>query len=425
MSTSIQAIRGMNDLLPSQSPLWHYLEERFARIVAAYGYSEIRTPVLEETRLFKRAVGEVTDIVEKEMYTFDDRNGESLTLRPELTAGTVRAGIEHGLLYNQTQKLWYFGQAFRYERPQKGRYRQFHQFGVEVFGYDGPDIEAEILLMVWRLWKELGIADRIRLEINSIGSNAARAVYRELLVAYFSQFPEQLDEDSKRRLHANPLRILDSKNPEMQALIEGAPKLIDHLDEESRVHFEALKAHLRAAGLDFVVNPRLVRGLDYYNRTVFEWTTEALGAQGTVCAGGRYDGLVEQLGGKPTPGVGFGMGAERVVALLEQIDLSGKLPGGADVYVVAAGERAEGHALVLAESLRDALPALRLLSNLGGGNFKKQMKRADASGARLALVLGEDELATGRIAIKFLREERAQETVALTELSVRLRELLV
>lgn len=424
MTNNIQAIRGMNDLLPAESPRWQYLEDSFKRIVASYGYSEIRTPVLEETRLFKRAVGEVTDIVEKEMYTFDDRNGESLTLRPELTAGTVRAGIEHGLLYNQTQKLWYFGQAFRYERPQKGRYRQFHQFGVEVFGFDGPDIEAEILLMVWRLWKQLGIADKIRLELNSIGSNAARAAYRDKLVAYFSQHSDLLDEDSKRRLHANPLRILDSKNPAMQALIEGAPKLLDHLDEESLRHFEGLKARLSAAGLDFVVNPRLVRGLDYYNRTVFEWTTTALGAQGTVCAGGRYDGLVEQLGGKPTPGVGFGMGAERVVALLEQIDLSTKLPAVADVYVVAVGDAAEGRVLSLAESLRDCLPALRVLTNLGGGNFKKQMKRADASGARLALILGEDELAAGQIGVKFLRREQAQETMALSELSERLPEIL-
>ena len=424
MSTQIQAIRGMNDLLPSESPRWQFLEDSFKRTVASYGYSEIRTPVLEETRLFKRAVGEVTDIVEKEMYTFDDRNGDSLTLRPELTAGTVRAGIEHGLLYNQTQKLWYFGPAYRYERPQKGRYRQFHQFGVEVFGFDGPDIEAEILLMVWRLWKTLGIAGQIRLEINSIGSNAARMAYREKLIAYFSQFPDQLDEDSRRRLHANPLRILDSKNPAMQDLIEAAPKLIDHLDEESRAHFEGLKARLTAAGLEFVVNPRLVRGLDYYNRTVFEWTTTALGAQGTVCAGGRYDGLVEQLGGKPTPGVGFGMGAERVVALLEQVDLSTKLRAPADVYLVAAGERAEAESLLIAERLRDAMPDLRLVTNLGGGNFKKQMKRADASGARIGLVLGEDELLAGVIGVKFLREDKPQETIALSELAASLAGLL-
>ena len=424
MSTQIQAIRGMNDLLPSESPRWQFLEDSFKRTVASYGYSEIRTPVLEETRLFKRAVGEVTDIVEKEMYTFDDRNGDSLTLRPELTAGTVRAGIEHGLLYNQTQKLWYFGPAYRYERPQKGRYRQFHQFGVEVFGFDGPDIEAEILLMVWRLWKTLGIAGQIRLEINSIGSNAARMAYREKLIAYFSQFPDQLDEDSRRRLHANPLRILDSKNPAMQDLIEAAPKLIDHLDEESRAHFEGLKARLTAAGLEFVVNPRLVRGLDYYNRTVFEWTTTALGAQGTVCAGGRYDGLVEQLGGKPTPGVGFGMGAERVVALLEQVDLSTKLRAPADGYLVAAGERAEAESLLIAERLRDAMPDLRLVTNLGGGNFKKQMKRADASGARIGLVLGEDELLAGVIGVKFLREDKPQETIALSELAASLAGLL-
>ena len=424
MSTQIQAIRGMNDLLPSESPRWQFLEDSFKRTVASYGYSEIRTPVLEETRLFKRAVGEVTDIVEKEMYTFDDRNGDSLTLRPELTAGTVRAGIEHGLLYNQTQKLWYFGPAYRYERPQKGRYRQFHQFGVEVFGFDGPDIEAEILLMVWRLWKTLGIAGQIRLEINSIGSNAARMAYREKLIAYFSQFPDQLDEDSRRRLHANPLRILDSKNPAMQDLIEAAPKLIDHLDEESRAHFEGLKARLTAAGLEFVVNPRLVRGLDYYNRTVFEWTTTALGAQGTVCAGGRYDGLVEQLGGKPTPGVGFGMGAERVVALLEQVDLSTKLRAPADADLVAAGERAEAESLLIAERLRDAMPDLRLVTNLGGGNFKKQMKRADASGARIGLVLGEDELLAGVIGVKFLREDKPQETIALSELAASLAGLL-
>ncbi len=422
MSKNIQAVRGMNDILPGETPRWQAVEAVFRRLMAAYGYGEIRLPIVEKTELFKRSIGEVTDIVEKEMYTFEDRNGDSLTLRPEGTAGCVRAGIQHGLLHNQVQRLWYLGPMFRHERPQKGRYRQFHQLGVEVFGLPGPDIDAELILMTARLWRELGMDHEVHLEINSLGSSEARRAYRDRLVAYLEAHEAELDEDSRRRLHTNPLRVLDSKNPAMQDLIEAAPKLMDHLDAESRAHFEDLCARLDAAGIAYRVNPRLVRGLDYYTRTVFEWVTDRLGAQGTVCAGGRYDGLVEQLGGRPTPAVGFALGLERLVALLEARELPDTTTPHA--YLLLAGEAAEQAGPLLAEKLRDALPQLRLLVHAGGGSFKSQMKKADRSGARLALILGEDEMLAGNIAIKDLRGTGEQQHVKQDELADRLAPML-
>ncbi|ABE60201.1 MULTISPECIES: histidine--tRNA ligase [Chromohalobacter] len=425
MSNKIQAIRGMNDLLPEQSPVWQYFERQIQHLMQRYGYNEIRTPILEQTALFKRSIGEVTDIVEKEMYTFEDRNGDSLTLRPEGTASCVRAALENGLLYNQTQRLWYQGPMFRHERPQKGRYRQFHQVGVEAYGMLGPDIDFEMILLSARLWDALGLMPHVRLELNSLGSSEARAAYRDALVAYFEAHAEVLDEDSRRRLTSNPLRILDSKNPDMAEMLEAAPRLMDHLDDESRAHFEQLTAMLDAAGIDYVINPRLVRGLDYYSRTVFEWTTQALGSQGTVCAGGRYDGLVEQLGGKPTPGVGFAMGVERLILLLETLDL---VPEAArsrpDVYLTAMGDTASREAMLLGEHLRDALPEMHLQVHCGGGSFKSQIKKADKSGARIALMLGDDEIASGSVGIKFLREDREQESVAREALAARLQALL-
>ncbi|MGR4066794.1 histidine--tRNA ligase [Billgrantia sp. C5P2] len=405
----IQAIRGMNDLLPGQSALWQYFEGIVQALMRRYGYAEIRTPIVEQTALFARSIGEVTDIVEKEMYTFDDRNGDSLTLRPEGTASCVRAAMEHGLLHNQTQRLWYQGPMFRHERPQKGRYRQFHQVGLEAFGLEGPDIDAEVILLSARLWQELGLIEHVTLELNSLGSSEARAAYRDKLVAYFEQHRDQLDEDSLRRLSSNPLRILDSKNPDMAPMLADAPKLMDHLDDASREHFEGLTALLEAAGIDYVINPRLVRGLDYYGRTVFEWTTTALGSQGTVCAGGRYDGLVEQLGGKPTPAVGFAMGIERLILLLETLELVPDAAlGELDLYVLPMDDGATARAMLLAERVRSELPELRVQLHCGGGSFKSRIKKADRSGARLALLLGEDELAQGRATLKFLREEREQ-----------------
>ncbi|WKE67498.1 histidine--tRNA ligase [Gallaecimonas kandeliae] len=407
----------MNDCLPSQTPLWQQVESAIRATVSSFGYSEIRTPIVESTDLFKRSIGEVTDIVEKEMYSFDDRNGDSLTLRPEGTASTVRAGIEHGLLYNQEQRLWYMGPMFRHERPQKGRYRQFHQFGVEVYGLAGPDIDAEVILLSAALWDKLGLRDHVTLELNSLGSNEARAQYREVLIAYLEQHIDKLDEDAKRRLYSNPLRILDSKNPQVQEVVANAPRLHDHLDEESQAHFEALKALLDSVGIGYRVNERLVRGLDYYNRTVFEWVTDSLGAQGTVCAGGRYDGLVEQLGGKATQGVGFGLGLERLVLLVEA--LGTQAPAAVDAYLCPMGEAAERQAFVLAQQLRQQLPGLRLMCHCGGGNFKKQLKRADKSGARWALILGDDELAQDQITIKNLKDG-SQATVAMGELAAHL-----
>lgn len=416
MSNKIQAIRGMNDLLPDQSPAWQYLERQLRSLMDRYDYREIRTPIVEQTALFARSIGEATDVVEKEMYTFADRNGESLTLRPENTAAVVRAAMEHGLLHNQTQRLWYMGPMFRYERPQKGRYRQFHQIGIEAYGMTGPDIDAEITLLSARLWRQLGMTEHVTLELNSLGSPEARAAYRDLLVAYFEAHRDVLDEDSLRRLTTNPLRILDSKNPAMAEMLAGAPQLLEHLDDESRTHFEQLKATLDAAGVGYRINPRLVRGLDYYSRTVFEWTTTALGSQGTVCGGGRYDGLVEQLGGKPTPGVGFAIGLERLMLLLETLDLiPDDAKGGADAYLLAMGEQAERDALLLGERLRDALPALRLQVHCGGGSFKSQIRRADRSGARVALILGEDEIINGRLTLKPLRDDSEQQTLGLDE----------
>ncbi len=422
MSKPLQAIRGMNDILPEQTPLWRYFEGTVAGLLDGYGYRQIRMPIVEFTELFKRSIGEVTDIVEKEMYTFDDRNGDSLTLRPEGTASCVRAVLEHGISGGgQVQKLWYIGPMFRHERPQKGRYRQFHQIGVEVFNLPGPDIDAELIVMTWRLWGLLGLRDCVTLELNSLGSAAVRAVYREALVQYLEIRSEQLDEDSRRRLKSNPLRVLDSKVPETQALLVDAPKLADFLDDESRSHFAGLRARLDAAGIPYVINPKLVRGLDYYGKTVFEWVTDQLGAQGTVCAGGRYDGLVEQMGGKATPGVGFAMGIERLVLLLETLDkVPAELARQVDVYLAAFGESAELAALKLAESLRDLFPGLRLAVNAGAGSFKSQLKKADKSGARYALVLGEDELAGQVVGIKPLRSDEMQQTVGWADLPSRL-----
>lgn len=414
MSKSLQAIRGMNDILPEQTPAWRYLERTFAGLLDGYGYSEIRLPILEFTELFARGIGEGTDVVDKEMYTFLDRNGESLTMRPEGTAGCVRAVLEHGLSGGgQVQKLWYTGPMFRYEKPQKGRYRQFHQIGVEVFNLPGPDIDAELIILTWRLWQKLGMADAVTLQLNTLGSSEARARYREALVAYLQERFEQLDEDSQRRMTTNPLRILDSKVESTQALLVGAPTLHDYLDEESIAHFEGLKARLDAVGLRYEINQKLVRGLDYYCRTAFEWVTDKLGAQGTVCGGGRYDGLVSQFGGKPTPGVGFAMGVERLVLLLETLGvIPAELNRPADLYVCAFGEPAELAALTLAEQLRSAIPGIRLLVNADAGSFKSQFKKADKSGARFALILAEDEVANRVVGFKPLRDEGEQQSIA-------------
>ncbi|MDX3774589.1 histidine--tRNA ligase [Chromatiaceae bacterium AAb-1] len=411
MSKQIQAIRGMNDCLPQDTPAWQYVEQILRKTVAAYGYNEIRFPIVEMTELFKRSLGEVTDVVEKEMYTFSDRNGDSLTLRPEGTACCVRAGNEHGLLYNQEQRLWYMGPMFRHERPQKGRYRQFHQFGLESFGIATPDIDAEVIILTARLWKTLGLTPYVKLELNSLGSNDARAEYRNALVAYLEQHKALLDEDSQRRLYSNPLRVLDSKNPAMADMLAAAPKLADYLDQDSASHFAQLQQRLTAAGVEFTINPRLVRGLDYYNKTVFEWVTTELGAQGTVCAGGRYDGLVEQLGGKATPAVGFALGMERLILLLQSLQLLPVLPADADIYLMATGDAAELAALSVAEKLRSELTGKRIVLHCGGGNLKKQFKKADKSGAAIALIIGEDELARGEITLKWLREDKPQQTI--------------
>ena len=407
----------MNDILPEDSPLWQYLESTVAALLARYGYREIRFPILEQTELFKRSIGEVTDIVEKEMYTFEDRNGDSLTLRPEGTASCVRACDQNGLLHNQVQRLWYAGPMFRHERPQKGRLRQFHQIGVETFGLNGPDIDAELILLSARLWQQLGISDALTLELNSIGNSESRGRYRQALVDYLSQYKDQLDADSQRRLDTNPMRILDSKVPETQALLSDAPLLSDYLDDASKAHFDGLCARLDAAGLSYPLNPKLVRGLDYYGLTVFEWTTTALGAQGTVCAGGRYDGLVQQLGGKATPAVGFAMGLERLCLLLETLEALPESKPLADVYIIANGEACEIRALSLAESLRDALPAVKVVLNCGGGSFKSQFKKADKSGAAVAVVLGEDELANEQVTVKVLRGEPNQQQLAISDLA--------
>lgn len=410
----LKAIRGMNDVLPEVASTWRHLESIVRDVVESYGYREIRLPILEHTELFRRSIGEVTDIVEKEMYTFADRNDESVTLRPEATASMVRAGITNGLFFNQRQKLWTSGPMFRYEKPQKGRYRQFYQFDVEAMGYPGPDVDAELIIMCARMWERLGLR-HLRLEINTLGSPETRAHYRETLVNYFSTVKSRLDEDSIRRLDKNPLRILDSKNPEMQDLIAAAPVMLDYLDEESSAHFAGLKALLDAAGVSFEVNPRLVRGLDYYNLTVFEWITDALGAQGAVCSGGRYDGLVDKLGGKATPAIGWAMGIERLVSLYEASGGEAVVDN-ADVYIVAVGDEAQVRGFELAESLRDELPEVQVELNLGGGSFKSQLKRADKSGARYALILGEQEVAQNVAGLKPLRDDEDQSSIALNEI---------
>ena len=423
MSEKIQAIRGMHDILPDQTPRWQGVERTFRQVLAAYGYQEIRLPIVEKTDLFKRSIGEVTDIVEKEMYTFDDRNGDSLTLRPEGTAGCLRACLEHGLLHQPSLRLWYMGPMFRHERPQKGRYRQFQQMGVEAYGLTGPEIDAELILLSSRLWKALGIAHKLELQINSLGTLEERLVYREKLVAYFRDHLDALDEDSRRRLETNPLRILDTKNPQMVEVVRSAPALDDYLGEASRTHFQGLIQTLEATGVAYTLNPRLVRGLDYYSRTVFEWVTTELGAQGTVCAGGRYDGLIAQLGGKASHAIGFALGVERLIDLLDD-------PARFDesvcphAYLIRVGHLAERQGGLLAEQLRDALPELRLVVHCDGGSFKSQFKRADKSGAGLALILGEEEAKDATIGIKNLRKEGEQITLNQAELIPYLQSLI-
>nr|WP_259397316.1 histidine--tRNA ligase [Shewanella sp. SG41-4] len=424
VAKQIQAIRGMNDILPTQSPLWQKVEAVLRSSVSAFGYSEIRTPIVESTDLFKRSIGEVTDIVEKEMYTFEDRNSDSLTLRPEGTASTVRAGNEHGLLYNQEQRLWYMGPMFRHERPQKGRYRQFHQFGVEVYGIGSADIDAEVLMLSARLWDLLGIKEHVALELNTLGDPAERAAYRDALIAFLEQHKDKLDEDSQRRMYSNPLRVLDSKDQQVQAILGDAPALMDYLGEDSKTHFSTLCELLDAVGIQYTINPRLVRGLDYYNRTVFEWVTTSLGSQGTVLAGGRYDGLVGQLGGKDTPAVGFAMGLERIVLLLETLELTSDIAPEVDVYVTAMGENCVVEAIKVAQELRQQLPTLKVMSHCGGGNFKKQMKRADKSGAQFALIIGENEITNNQVAIKPLRTNNEQQLVTRSELVAKIAELI-
>jgi len=401
MSKLIQSVKGMNDILPEETGLWLNLEDTVRQVFENYGYRQIRLPILEQTTLFKRSIGEVTDIVEKEMYSFEDQGGDNLTLRPEGTAGTVRAGMQHGLFYNQIQRMWYIGPMFRRERPQKGRYRQFYQIGVETFGMPGPDIDAELILMSARLWKALGLKD-LTLQLNTLGTAETRKLYREDLIRYFSASQEQLDEDSQRRLHKNPLRILDSKNQAMAQLIASAPTFLEYLDEESANHFQSLQEILDKAGVKYEVNPRLVRGLDYYSKTVFEWVTDQLGAQGTICAGGRFDGLIEQFGGKETPAIGFAMGMDRLIELLK--DNGKHIKSYPHAYFISMGEAAVKQALFLAEQLRDQLPGIRLILNCGGGSYKSQFKRADKSGARYAIILGDDEIARSTVSVKDLRQ---------------------
>ncbi len=422
MAKFIEPVRGMNDILPEAAPRWRFVEETTRALLESYGYREIRLPVVEKTELFKRSIGDATDIVEKEMYTFVDRSEESLTLRPEATAGMVRAGLTHGLIYNQVQRLWCAGPMFRHERPQKGRYRQFHQIDVEAFGMVGPDIDAEIILMSARLWKLLGFKEGdVRLQINSLGTPISRAQYREKLVMYLAKHQSVLDDDSKRRINTNPLRVLDSKNPAMSEMLAGAPSLLEYLDSESRNHFERLQQLLEACGVIYTINPRLVRGLDYYTRTVFEWVTPKLGSQDAICSGGRYDGLVEQLGGKQTPGIGFAMGVERLVALMEEIGAvaSQEAP---HIYIVRVGDAAEKAAFTLAEALRNNNPTLRIQMDCAGGNFGNQLKRADKSGAQYALILGDNEVAAKNVALKPLRGGD-QEQLTWESLPIRLKTL--
>lgn len=422
VTKALQAIRGMNDCLPGETNVWQMVESVLRRIASSYGFAEIRMPIVESTALFKRSIGEVTDIVEKEMYTFDDRNGDSLTLRPEGTASCIRAANQHGLLYNQEQRLWYMGPMFRHERPQKGRYRQFHQFGLEAFGIATPDIDAEIIMLTARLWRELGINDVVTLELNSLGSNDERAKYRDALVIYLTECEDQLDDDSKRRMLTNPLRVLDSKNPAVQEALINAPKLSDYFGDETKAHFAHLCARLDAADIKYVLNERLVRGLDYYNRTVFEWVTSSLGAQGTICAGGRYDGLVEQLGGKSTPGFGFALGIERLVLMLGNLEGINDVRAQLDAYVIvlagdSLNDKIEISANLFAEQWRDAVPESRIQCHCGGGNMKKQMKRADKSGAQIAIIIGEDELAEQRVTVKYLRGQQEQQSLPLDQVA--------
>lgn len=426
MLNKISSVKGMVDILPDRTPLWQYVEATVAELLNSYGYREIRFPLLEQTELFKRGIGEVTDIVEKEMYTFEDRNGLSLTLRPEGTASCVRACEEHGLLYNQTQKLWYWGPMFRYEKPQKGRQRQFHQFGVEAFGMVGPDIDAELMMLSAQLWKVLGIDRSVNLQINNLGTAEARAHYKSDLVSYLSAYAEQLDEDSRRRLHSNPLRILDSKVEQTQALLAEAPSMLDYLNSDSQEHFTQLRRLLDAAGIEYQVNPRLVRGLDYYSDTVFEWVTTDLGAQGTVCAGGRYDGLVAQLGGRSTPAVGWGMGIERLVLLIEQLQVvPADVNANADLYVVAVGGGdVQEKAFLLSTQLRSEFPHLRTMMHMGGGSFKSQLKKADKSGAALALILGEEEVAADVVGVKPLRSGEEQIRVVTAEVTSAVKQIM-
>ncbi|MEG9532067.1 histidine--tRNA ligase [Mannheimia indoligenes] len=415
MAKTIQAIRGMNDCSPTESPLWQWVEEKVRDVLASYGYSEVRMPIVESTPLFARAIGEVTDVVSKEMYTFWD-NDEQLTLRPEGTAGCVRAAIERGWIYNNEQRLWYMGPMFRHERPQKGRYRQFHQAGVEVFGIPNPEIDAELIILTARLWKELGIDQHVSLQLNSIGSLEARANYRSALVNFLQNHTALMSEEEKERLVKNPLRILDTKNEALQQVLNDAPKLLDYLDDDSREHFSQLCALLDAMGITYEINPKLVRGLDYYNKTVFEWVTSALGSQGTVCGGGRYDGLVEQLGGHATQGVGFAMGLERLVLLVQEVNKEIDLPKAVDVYLVFSGEGATVNAFQLAEQIRSELPQLRVMTHCSGGKFQKQFKRADKVEAKIALVIGESEVAEKQVVIKDLRSGAEQITIAQSEL---------
>tara|TARA_B110000211_G_scaffold39122_1_gene40035 strand:+ start:171 stop:1421 length:1251 start_codon:yes stop_codon:yes gene_type:complete len=415
----------MNDILPDQTPLWQFFEAQVKLVFDQYGYQEIRMPIAEKTDLFCRSIGEATDVVEKEMYTFADRNGDNMTLRPEGTASCVRAAQEHGLTYNQVQRLWYHGPMFRYERPQKGRQRQFHQFGAEVYGLDGPDVDAELIIMTARLWRQLGLQGAVKLQLNTLGSAAARAAYRTDLVAFLQANMALLDADSQRRVTTNPLRVLDSKDESTQALLDGAPDFYGYLDDESRVHFERLRELLDAAGISYEVNPRLVRGLDYYCKTVFEWVTDKLGAQGTVCGGGRYDGMIEQLGGKPTPAVGWAMGVERMILLLQEMQQE---PAGlgqqADVYLAHMGDAATVRTMQLAEQLRTDISGLRLLWHCGGGSLKNQMKKADRCGAKLVLIMGEDELAQGQIQIKPLHGQGEQQSISLDQVSAHVAELI-
>lgn len=415
MAKTIQAIRGMNDCAPTESPLWQWVEGKVRNVLANYGYSEVRMPIVESTPLFARAIGEVTDVVSKEMYTFWD-NDEQLTLRPEGTAGCVRAAIERGWIYNNEQRLWYMGPMFRHERPQKGRYRQFHQAGVEIFGIPNPEIDAELIILTARLWKELGIDQHVTLQLNSIGSLEARANYRSALVKFLENHTALMSEEEKERLVKNPLRILDTKNEALQEVLNDAPKLLDYLDDDSREHLAQLRALLDAIGIAYELNPKLVRGLDYYNKTVFEWVTSALGSQGTVCGGGRYDGLVEQLGGHATQGVGFAMGLERLVLLVQEVNKEINLPKAVDVYMVYSGEGATVNAFKLAEQIRSELPQLRVMTHCSGGKFQKQFKRADKVEAQIALVIGESEVATQNVVVKDLHTGAEQVTIAQADL---------